>query len=57
MDHLDSNSWHSDDGSLRIEYLRGSQSIMVVNLTFGNFSDVEKVNELFRDVKDIQKAD
>merc|ERR1712227_536806 len=41
MDHLDSNSWHSDDGSLRIEYLR----------------DVEKVNELFRDVKDIQKAD
>ena len=57
MDHLDSNSWHSDDGSLRIEYLRGSQSILVVNLTFGNFSDVEKVNELFRDVKDIQKAD
>merc|ERR1711983_492720 len=41
MGHLDSNSWHSDDGSLRIEYLR----------------DVEKVNELFRDVKDIQKAD
>jgi chromosome segregation ATPase len=41
MDHLDSNSWHSDDGSLRIEYLR----------------DVEKVNELFRDIKDIQKAD
>ena len=30
---------------------------MVVNLTFGNILDVEKVNELFRDVKDIQKAD
>ena len=26
MDHLDSNSWHSDDGSLRIEYLRGKKS-------------------------------
>merc|ERR1712227_913358 len=41
MENLDSNTWHSDDGSLKIEYLR----------------DVEKVNELFRDVKDIQKAD
>ena len=29
----------------------------MVKMTFGNFSDVEKVNELFRDVKDIQKAD
>lgn len=27
MDHLDSNSWHSDDGSLRIEYLRGSNTL------------------------------
>merc|ERR1712241_1159969 len=41
IDHLDSNSWHSDDGSLRIEYLR----------------DVEKVNELFRDARDIQKIE
>merc|ERR550532_4009970 len=41
MDNLDSNTWHSDDGSLRIEYLR----------------DVEKVNELFRDAKSIQKTD
>jgi len=31
--------------------------MIVVTLTFGKFSDVEKVNELFRDVKDIQKAD
>ena len=23
-DNLDSNTWHSDDGSLRIEYLRGN---------------------------------
>ena len=30
---------------------------LMVKMTFGNFSDVEKVNELFRDVKDIQKAD
>jgi len=37
-DNLDSNTWHSDDGSLRIEYLR----------------DVEKINELFRDVKAIE---
>jgi len=34
-DNLQGNTWHSDDGSLRIEYLR----------------DVEKINELFRDVK------
>jgi len=34
-DNLQKNTWHSDDGSLRIEYLR----------------DVEKINELFRDVK------
>merc|ERR1712241_793834 len=41
LDNLDTNSWHSDDGSLRIEYLR----------------DVEKVNELFRDARDIQKIE
>merc|ERR1719443_233185 len=41
MENLDSNTWHSDDGSLKIEYLR----------------DVEKVNELFRDIKELQKAD
>jgi len=38
LDNLDSNTWHSDDGSLRIEYLR----------------DVEKVTELFRDIKDVE---
>ena len=36
MDHLDSNSWHSDDGSLRIEYLRGRESI----LNCGGHSDI-----------------
>jgi len=41
MENLDSNTWHSDDGSLKIEYLR----------------DVEKVNELFRDIKELQKKD
>ena len=57
MDNLDSNTWHSDDGSLRIEYLRGNRIILRVNMLFKNCLDVEKVNELFRDAKGIQKTD
>jgi len=40
-DSLTSNTWLSDDGSLRIESLR----------------DVEKVNELIRDIKDTKELD
>ena len=53
LDNLDSNTWHSDDGSLRIEYLRGMcwQCQTSVNIIF---EDVEKVTELFRDIKDVE---
>jgi len=37
-ENIDNNTWHSDDGSLRIEYLK----------------DIEKVSELFRDVKELK---
>merc|ERR1712002_308117 len=40
-DSLTSNTWLSDDGSLRIESLR----------------DVEKVNELIRDIKNVKEID
>jgi len=40
-DSLTSNTWLSDDGSLRIESLR----------------DVEKVNELIRDIKNVEEID
>jgi len=40
-DSLTSNTWLSDDGSLRIESLR----------------DVEKVNELIRDIKNMKEID
>jgi len=40
-DPLSSNTWLSDDGSLRIESLR----------------DVEKVNELIRDIKSLEKTE
>ena len=39
MDNLDSNTWHSDDGSLRIEYLRGNWII---------FKGQYAISELFR---------
>ena len=53
LDNLDSNTWHSDDGSLRIEYLRG-MSWQCQTSVNNVFEDVEKVTELFRDIKDVE---
>ena len=54
------SSWRSDDGTLRIESLRGQSRLLVFFVVFFYIffvSDVEKVTELIRDIKNAAEVD
>ena len=56
LDNLQAASWRSDDGSLRIEPLRGEDIIFMFHSIICVL-DVEKVNELIRDIKNSREVD
>ena len=51
-------SWRSDDGTLRIESLRGYFfSFTDLTIFDATFTDIEKVTELIRDIKNSEEVD
>ena len=53
------SSWQSDDGTLRIESLRGESQLWLLFCVLFTLSvsDVEKVTELIRDIKNAAEVD